>query len=153
MKTIIEFLDPPKPKLPRFLPFILAMLGMLIMIVLIMVSLARAATPATKGYASWYSIASCKKEGTWQKYGGKTASGKELKDDEFTAASWDYPFGTRLLVTNLSNSRSVIVEVTDRGPNKKLYKKGRILDLSPRAFSAIANLSQGVIQIKVERIN
>jgi rare lipoprotein A len=98
--------------------------------------------------ASWYSRESCKHEGT----SGIMANGKELKDDELTCASWDYCFGTRLLITNLANFRSVIVKVTDRGPAKRLYRKGRKIDLSKGAFSKIANLKQGIISCKVEII-
>lgn len=104
------------------------------------------------GEASWYSVESCKKEGTWQKYEGRMANGKIFSDTALTAASWDYPFGTTLKVTNLETGTTVQVVVTDRGPNKKLYKKGRIIDLSEGAFSRIANLEQGIIQVQIRRI-
>lgn len=96
--------------------------------------------------ASWYSLESCLYEGT----SGIMANGKRLNDEKLTCASWDYKFGTLLKVTNLANGKSVIVEVTDRGPAKRLYRKGRILDLSKEAFRAVANFKSGVIPIKVE---
>jgi rare lipoprotein A (peptidoglycan hydrolase) len=40
--------------------------------------------------------------------------------------------------------------VTDRGPAKRLYRKGRIVDLSVAAFKEIASLKQGIIEVKVE---
>lgn len=97
--------------------------------------------------ASWYSYESCIKEGT---NGRITASGAKFDHNALTAASWQYPFGTRLKVTSLSTNRSVIVNVTDRGPSKKLVKKGRVIDLSKGAFQRIAKLSDGVVPVKIE---
>ena len=102
--------------------------------------------------ASWYSVASCKREGTWQKYNGRMANGKIFDDDKSICASWDYPFGTNLKVTNISTGKTVEVRVSDKGPSKKLYRLGRKLDLSKAAFAQIANLEQGVINVKVEQV-
>lgn len=99
--------------------------------------------------ASWYSEASCKREGT----SGIMANGEKLDDRRFTCASWDFKFGTKVKVTNIDNGKKVVCEVSDRGPNKKLYRSGRVLDLSVATFSAIANLKEGVIPIKFEKVN
>lgn len=61
-----------------------------------------------------------------------------------TAAHPWLPFGTVVTVTNLVNGKSVQVVINDRGPFG-----GRIIDLSPKAFSAIATLSQGVCQVRL----
>lgn len=98
--------------------------------------------------ASWYSIESCLREGT----SGICANGEVLNDARKTCASWDYPFGTKLQITNLHNGRSVVVLVTDRGPAKRLYRQGRVIDLSKGAFSEIASIKQGVIPIKIRRL-
>lgn len=98
--------------------------------------------------ASYYTVKSCLKEGT----SGIMANGKELKDDQLTCASWDYSFGTRLRITNLGNKKSVVAVVTDRGPAKRLYRQGRVIDLSKGAFAQIASLKQGIIPIKIEVI-
>src|SRR3990167_10303378 len=98
--------------------------------------------------ASWYSRASCLREGT----SGMMANGKELDDEKLTCAIWDYRFGTILLVTNLSNGKSVKVEVTDRGPAKRLVAKGRIIDLSVAAFAKLDKLSKGLIRVSVEKV-
>jgi rare lipoprotein A len=100
------------------------------------------------GYASWYSIESCKKEGT----SGIMANGEVFNDKEMVCASWDYPFETRLKITSLANAKAVIAVVKDRGPARRLVKKGRIIDLSKGAFSKITDLKQGVIQVKIEVI-
>lgn len=96
--------------------------------------------------ASWYDRASCLKESGQH----KMANGKELNDGELTAASWDYSFGTMLKVVNLKTRKSVLVKVTDRGPSRRLYSRGRVLDLSRGAFQSIAKLSDGVIPISFE---
>lgn len=54
-----------------------------------------------------------------------------------------------LRVTNIKSGKSVIVRTTDR--IGKRFAKIRI-DLSKRAFSKIANLKQGIVQVKVEQI-
>src|SRR3990167_11283215 len=64
--------------------------------------------------ASFYSIASLKKEGTYKYSKGITASGKEFKDEELTCAVNMFPLGTWLRVVNLANSKEVRVKVTDR---------------------------------------
>jgi rare lipoprotein A len=100
--------------------------------------------------ASYYTRQSCLKES------GQCvmANGKELNDERLCAASWDYSFGTQLRLTNKRNGRKVVVSVTDRGPAKRLYKVGRRIDLSLRAFSLLTGgrLDRGVITIEVERI-
>lgn len=71
----------------------------------------------------------------------QTASGERLDNEQFTTAHKTLPFGTRLLVTNLSNGKSVEVRVNDRGP----YSTGVDLDLSKSAFAAIASTGAGII--------
>ena len=78
--------------------------------------------------------------------GARTSSGERLHHDSLTCAHRTYPFGTRLKVTNLSNGKSVVVRVTDRGP----YGKGKIIDLSHRAASEIGMIAQGVAFVEIE---
>jgi len=92
------------------------------------------------------------REGTWQKYGGRMANGQRFDDTKLVCASWDYRFGTKIKVTNVANKKTCTVTVTDRGPAKRLYRMGRLLDLSQGAFSQIADLEQGIIRIKFEVI-
>ena len=99
-----------------------------------------------RGTASWYSAASCQREGT----SGIMANGRRLDDEAYTAASWDYPFGTNLRVCAPVYRTCADVEVTDRGPARGLYRRGRVLDLSRAAFLRLAPLSRGVIEVTVE---
>ena len=99
--------------------------------------------------ASWYSVDSCLREGG----SGIMANGDPLNDSAFTAASWNYPFGTMVEVQNINNGKTVLVEITDRGPAKSLYYQGRLIDLSKAAFQAIADLRTGVIPITVREVS
>jgi len=120
------------------------------------------ARPSAKtGWASWYSSADACPHNPDPRC--PMANGRSLYDQEqhapSFAASWDYPLGTQLLVTRLSQSssfetvRPLQVEVTDRGPAKRLYRQGRILDLSQAAFHAVCGaLSQGTCQVTVEAV-
>lgn len=89
------------------------------------------------GKASYYS-----KRAT----GARSASGQRIHHDSLTCAHRFYPFGTHLKVTNLSNGKSTIVKVIDRGP----FGRGRIIDLSWKAAKEIGMIAQGVATVKVE---
>ena len=76
----------------------------------------------------------------------KTASGERFNQAALTAAHRTLPFGTRVLVTNVQNEKSVTVRINDRGP----FVEGRVIDLSRAAFSRIGNLSAGIIEVRIE---
>ena len=78
----------------------------------------------------------------------KTASGELYDKAKKTAAHKKLPFGTKVKVTNTKNGKSVIVRINDRGP----FAKGRIVDLSGSAFRSIANIDDGVIDVKIKVI-
>lgn len=79
--------------------------------------------------------------------GRKTASGTRFDNSKLTAAHKKLPFGTKLRITNEKNNKSVIVEVTDRGP----FIKGREIDLSKQAFTDIAaNIKSGLVNVTIE---
>jgi rare lipoprotein A len=60
---------------------------------------------------------------------GRTANGERSQPNGFTAAHRTLPFGTKVLVTNVRNGRSVIVRINDRGP----FVRGRVIDVTPAA--------------------
>jgi len=79
--------------------------------------------------------------------GRRTASGKKFDNTKYTAAHRKLPFGTKLRVTNESNGKFVLVEVTDRGP----FSRGREIDLSRKAFMDItSNKNSGSMKVKIE---
>jgi len=78
---------------------------------------------AESGIASVYSTES----------GGKTASGQRLNPGALTAAHRSLPFGTKVLVSNRKNGRSVLVTINDRGP----FIRGRVIDVTPAAARAL----------------
>nr|WP_293875268.1 septal ring lytic transglycosylase RlpA family protein [Flavobacterium sp.] len=81
--------------------------------------------------------------------GRRTASGKSFDNNGYTAAHKKLPFGTKVKVTNQTNGKSVIVEITDRGP----FSKVREIDLSKKAFMDIAsNKSSGVVIVTLEEV-
>jgi rare lipoprotein A len=88
-------------------------------------------TGGGSGMASYY----------WQ--GQQTASGARFNPNGLTAAHRTLPFGTRVLVTNHSNGRTVTVTINDRGP----FIKGRVIDLSRGAASVIGMTGQGVARV------
>ncbi len=84
------------------------------------------------------------------KYHGRTtASGEIFSQQKLTAAHKQLAFGSKVKVTNIRNQKSVIVRINDRGP----FVSGRVIDLSRSAFSKIAQLNLGVIDVKIEVID
>ncbi|MFV8368948.1 septal ring lytic transglycosylase RlpA family protein [Flavobacterium sp. LB2R40] len=79
--------------------------------------------------------------------GRRTTSGRKFDNNKYTAAHKKLPFGTKVRVTNEKNGKSVVVEITDRGP----FVKSREIDLSKRAFMDItSNKSSGGMQVTIE---
>ncbi len=76
--------------------------------------------------------------------GNRTASGARFNPGGMTAAHRSLPFGTKLRVSH--GARSVVVTVNDRGP----FIRGRVLDLSRGAASAIGLTSRGVGRVVAE---
>lgn len=107
---------------------------------------------ARTGVASWYSEKSTREERNENENAErKMANGKIFDDSEMLAASWDYDFDTELTVENLKNGKTVRVTVTDRGPCRRLYKEGRIIDLARSAFAKIADLDEGLIDVCITK--
>lgn len=91
-----------------------------------------------QGKASWYSIKT--------NYGTKTASGQRLCNNAPTAAHKTLPMGTKVRVTNLTNNKSEIVTINDRGP----YIRGRVIDVTIGTAEKLGFVKRGVVPIKVE---
>ena len=86
------------------------------------------------GLASYY----------WQEQ--MTSSGERFDKRAMTAAHKTLPLGTRVKVTNLTNGKSTIVRINDRGP----FKPGRIIDLSEAAAEQISMTSHGLARVAIE---
>ena len=80
--------------------------------------------------------------------GRKTASGQRFNQKKLTAAHRSLPIGTRVLVTNLHNNKTVEVFINDRGP----FHRDRIIDLSSAAASKLGMRKRGFAQVKLEII-
>jgi rare lipoprotein A len=79
--------------------------------------------------------------------GGRTASGEVTGPNGLTAAHRTLPFGTKVLVTNRHNGRTVVVRIVDRGR----YGRGRIIDLSRAAARELDMISAGTAMVSIER--
>ncbi len=79
----------------------------------------------------------------------ETASGERFNNRLMTAAHKSLPFGTKVIVTNINNGKTVVVTINDRGP----YVKGRIIDLTQAAFSKIENIDKGIVEVKIRVVN
>ncbi len=90
-----------------------------------------------QGNASWYGIP----------FNGRRASNGEIYDmHKLTAAHRTLPFDTVVRVTNLSNGKSTVVRITDRGP----FVDNRIIDLSMAAAQEIDSIGPGVVPVRLE---
>ena len=89
------------------------------------------------GMASWYGDAF---------HGRRTANGEVYDKDSISAAHPTMPLPSYARVTNLSNGRSIIVRVNDRGP----FHGGRVMDVSSRVADALDFKGAGTARVKVE---
>ena len=89
------------------------------------------------GIASWYG----------PEFHNRRAANGEIYDmHQPTAAHRTLPFNSVVRVTNLSNGKSTLVRINDRGP----FVEGRIIDLSLEAAKAIGVWRSGIAKVKLE---
>jgi rare lipoprotein A len=88
------------------------------------------------GLASWY--------GDFF-HGRRTANGEVYDMNALSAAHPTLPMPAYATVTNLSNNRSVVVRINDRGP----YHDGRIIDLSHKAAELLGFFGHGTAAVRV----
>ena len=89
------------------------------------------------GMASWYGP---------NFHGRLTANGEIYDQYSLSAAHPTMPLPSYARVTNLSNGRSVVVRVNDRGP----YAHGRLIDLSAKAAKLLDYTRKGVARVRVK---
>ena len=65
--------------------------------------------------------------------------------NDLTAAHRTLPLGSRALVRNLENDRTVVVKINDRGP----YHPGRVLDLSYGAARELEIVRPGSARVEI----
>ena len=94
-------------------------------------------TAVFQGKASWYGR---------EQHGHLTANGERFDMYALTAAHRTLHMNTHVRVTNLSNGRSCVVRINDRGP----YGRGRIIDLSYAAAKLLGMIDAGVALVRVE---
>ncbi|MFP4657519.1 MAG: septal ring lytic transglycosylase RlpA family protein [Desulfonatronovibrionaceae bacterium] len=92
-----------------------------------------------KGIASWYG----------KKFHGKTtANGESYDMYAMTAAHKVLPMNTRVRVTNVENSKSIVVRINDRGP----FVKDRVIDLSYAAAQKLEVVGPGTARVRLEAL-
>ena len=89
--------------------------------------------------ASWYG-------GKFQ--GRRTASGSRFNTQHLTAAHRTLNLGSKVRVTELRSGRSVVVQITDRGP----FLPGRGIDLSYAAARQLGIVRRGIARVRIEVI-
>ncbi len=89
------------------------------------------------GIASWYGPGF---------HNRRTANGERFNQREMTAAHRTLQMPSFVRVTNLSNGKSVVLRVNDRGP----FAKGRIIDVSERAAELLEFKNNGVARVRVQ---
>jgi peptidoglycan lytic transglycosylase len=89
------------------------------------------------GLASWYGD---------DFHGRYTANGEIFDMNSISAASPTLPLPSYARVTNLSNHRSIVVRVNDRGP----YVGDRLIDVSVQTAKLLGFYGKGVTKVKVE---
>ncbi len=92
-----------------------------------------------EGLASWYGN---------DFHGRVTANGEVFDMDALTAAHPTLPMPCYARVTNLSNGKSLIVRVNDRGP----YHGNRLIDVSHKAAELLEFKGNGVARVRVEYV-
>jgi rare lipoprotein A len=92
-----------------------------------------------EGLASWYGE---------DFHGRLTANGEVFDMGSLSAAHPTLPMPCYVRVTNLSNGKSLIVRVNDRGP----YIGNRVMDVSSRAAELLEFKSSGVARVRVEYV-
>ena len=92
-----------------------------------------------RGLASWYGR---------MFHGKNTSSGEPYDMYGMTAAHPTLPIPSYARVTNLSNGKSVVVRINDRGP----FHADRVIDLSWTAASKLGYIGTGSTQVEVELI-
>ena len=92
-----------------------------------------------EGLASWYGN---------DFHGRLTANGEVFDMASLTAAHPTLPMPSYARVTNLSNGKSLIVRVNDRGP----YHGNRLIDVSNKAAELLEFKGHGVARVRVEYV-
>ena len=89
-----------------------------------------------RGVASWYGAAF---------HGRRTANGEVYDMNALTAGHPTLPLPSYAHVTNMTNGRTILVRINDRGP----YVKNRLIDLSRRSARELGYQNNGLAHVRV----
>jgi rare lipoprotein A len=94
---------------------------------------------SAEGMASWYGD---------DFHGRYTANGEVFDLNSISAAHPTLPLPSYVRVTNVSNSRSIVVRVNDRGP----YARDRLIDVSVKTAELLGFHRHGVTRVRVDYV-
>jgi rare lipoprotein A len=94
---------------------------------------------SAEGLASWYGD---------DFHGRATANGEVFDMTSISAAHPTLPIPSYARVTNLTNQKSIIVRVNDRGP----YHANRVIDVSVRTAKLLGFHDSGVTRVRVDYV-
>ncbi|QEN08903.1 septal ring lytic transglycosylase RlpA family protein [Oceanispirochaeta crateris] len=107
---------------------------MILSLILLLTEVVTLTAYEEEGIASWYG---------GKFHGRLTANGETFNTHELTAAHKQLPFNTVATVTNISNGKSVVVRINDRGP----FVEGRTIDLSYAAAVELDMIKTGTAPV------
>lgn len=93
-----------------------------------------------RGVASWYGK---------KFHGRKTSNGETYDMFAMTAAHKTLPLPSKVSVKNLSNGKTIIVKVNDRGP----FVNERLIDLSYAAAKKLGIIAKGTADVEIRVLN
>jgi rare lipoprotein A len=99
----------------------------------------RSIGPVEIGEAAWYG---------GRHVGERTASGERLDTIHPTAAHRTLPLHSLVRVTNLTNGRSTVATINDRGP----VSHSLLIDLSPRVAEELDMMRAGIARVRIEPV-
>lgn len=94
---------------------------------------------SAEGLASWYGL---------QFHGRSTANGEVFDKELISAAHPSLPLPSYARVTNVSNGKSIVVRVNDRGP----FHGDRALDVSERVADILDFKKKGMAQVRIDYV-
>lgn len=92
------------------------------------------------GKASWYGPTFHRRQ---------TANGEYFDMNRLTGAHPTLPLPSFVRVTNLSNDKSVVIRVNDRGP----YSHNRVIDVSKKAADVLGFRGRGTVKVRVQYVS
>lgn len=133
MEDYSRYSTRPKPRWGR-IAYVYIILGLVLLNLVLLNIGGCGVAEAAEGLASYYTVESCKREGTSGTY---TATGERYDEGAFTCALPWKPDGKEYMVYAHETGRSIVVRHNDFGPGRGPRAKGVVIDLTPAGWKAL----------------